>query len=154
MTMSEATAAAEAKPEQPPKVDGPIANSAIGIGWAIGKLAASLTGDGGIRVLALAGVASITFLGYTAIDRELAKQSQTEGLMIRTGEDRVEREKADNSRREKDMRDWMAAEMDKQRVSFSANVTFITKAFADESEKNRAMVFKLAGARLPGEEGP
>lgn len=138
-------------PEQAPKVDGPIANSAVGIGWAVAKLATSLTGDGGIRVLALAGAASITFLGYAAIDREMAKQAQTEGLMIRTGEDRLEREKADNSRREKDMRDWMAAEMEKQRTSFASNVAFVSKSFAEESEKNRAMIFKLAGARLPGQ---
>lgn len=139
-----------------PKVEGHIANSAVGIGWAVAKLAASLTGDGGIRLIAVAGIASVTFMGYTAIDREMAKQAQTEGLMLRTGEDRVEREKADAGRRDKEQRDWMAAEMDKQRTSFSANVSFITKAFADESEKNRAMVFKLAGARIPdgGEQFP
>lgn|GEM_PF-5630551 len=151
--MSEPQAQPQPQSDNPPKVEGPIANGAVGIGWAVARLATSLTGDGGIRVLALAGVASITFLGYTAIDREMAKQAQTESLMIRVGEDRVEREKSDAARRDKEQRDWMSSEMDKQRTSFSANVSYVTKAFSEESEKNRAMVFKLAGARLPGQPG-
>lgn len=135
--------------EPAPKVDGAIGNSAIGIGYALAKLATALTGDGGIRLLALAAVASFTWVASYAISTYMKMETERNALMSRVGEDRIEREKADNARREKEMRDWTATEMEKQRVSFSTNLSFVTKSFAEESEKNRAMVFKLAGARIP-----
>lgn len=129
-----------------PKVDGTIGNAGVGIGWGVKQIAGSLAGDNGIRLLALAFVASVTWVATWSITRYTEMQSTTESMLVRVGEERVEREKADRGRAEKEMREWMASETEKTRQNFSANVSFLTKEFAAESERNRAMVFKLAGA--------
>jgi hypothetical protein len=135
--------------EQPaPKVEGPVGNGAIGIGYAIGKLAGALAGDNGLRMLAIAAVGSVTWVATWSISRYTEQQTSTDSLLIRTGEERVERERAENARRERDMREWMTSESEKQRTNFSANVSFITKEYQAESERNRAMIFKLAGAGI------
>lgn len=151
----------DAPPAQPaaeaaPHVDGAIGNSAIGIGYAVGKLAGALSGDGGIRVLALAVVGCFGWVTTWAITQLFESKGQTDALLVRTGEDRVEREKAENARREKELRDWMASEMEKQRTGFAQNTSLLAKSMEAENDKNRAMVFKLAGAKiefLPGQVG-
>lgn len=141
--------------EQPaPKVDGPIGNSAIGIGYAIGKLATAVGGDNGIRLMALAFVGSVTWVATWSVQRYTEMQGGTDSLIIRVGEDRVEREKSDRARAEKDMRDWMSSEMEKARADYSKNLSFLTREFASENERNRAMVFKLAGTSLPAKPMP
>lgn len=145
---------AAAPAEAAPHVEGTIGNAGIGIGYAIGKLAGALSGDGGIRVLALSVVACFGWVTTWAVTQMFESKSQTDALLVRTGEDRVEREKADNARREKELRDWMASEMEKQRQNFSANVSFLTKSMEGENERNRAMVFKLAGAKIDFIPGP
>lgn len=134
------------KSDAAPAVSDPVGSAAVGIGWGIGKAAAALGGDNGLRMLALAFVASVTWVASWAITRYTEMQSQTDALTIRVGEERIEREKADQARRDRELRDWMTNEQEKTRANFSQNISFITKEFAQESERNRAMVFKLAGA--------
>lgn len=135
------------KPDAAPKVDGTVANAGVGIGWGVRQIALSLTGDGGIRFLAICVIASFTWVATWSVTRYTEMQTSTQSMLVRVGEERIEREKGERARAEREWREWMSGEMEKSRTSFSANISFVTKAFEAENERNRAMVFKLAGAK-------
>ncbi len=155
----------EAQQNDPaPKVDGVTGGTILAAGWSLDRISGAMAGEKGIRVLALVAVGSFTWVATRAIDKYVAMQTETDAILVRSREEGVEREKADNSRREKEMRDWMSAELEKQRFASSneaerqrqANVLSTAAqvaAFALEREKDRAMVFRLAGAKMPPEGG-
>ncbi len=135
--------------EPTPKVDGSAGGAAVGLGYLIKSIKNAVSGGDGNRFLAMAGIASFTWVATYEIRTTSEQQREVSGLLVRVGEDRVEREKADRARNEKELQVWYAAEREKERKASQDAHRELTMAFTAEQERNRSLILKLAGVKIP-----